>query len=255
MNVWKRMFGLVALFLGVQLFVSLLGRAILYPDLKLDNDDSLVLSVFLFLSNLLVLCILFSGKILPFRSTFRNYSWNFREMLFFTGMVLLSVIPVNGLTELLHLPDFMEVSFLCLMNEPLGILNIVVLGPLVEELIFRKGLLDIMHKNQYTLAEAVFFSALIFSMVHGNPAQIPGAFLFGLLLGWIYWRTGSVWIVWLMHAINNLIGVVSYFIWGADQSLTELLGFWGLILMMCCSSILLGLLLWVYQRRITIEEK
>lgn len=250
MRVWKRMAGLIALFLGVQFFVSLLGGVILCPALQLNPNDVRVLSVFLLLSNLLVLCILFAGRILPFRNRFRINSWSFREILLLTGMVLLAVIPVNGLTELLHLPDLMEQSFLGLMNEPLGILNIVILGPLVEELVFRKGLLDALRESRYVPSGAVLFSSLVFSLVHGNPAQIPGAFLFGLLLGWVYWRIGSVWIVWLMHATNNLIGVLSYFIWGADQSLTDLLGFSGLILIMCCSSALLGLLLWVYRRSI-----
>lgn len=36
--------------------------------------------------------------------------------------------------------------------------------------------------------------ALIFGVIHLNPAQIPGAALFGLILGWLYWRSGTIWI-------------------------------------------------------------
>lgn len=50
---------------------------------------------------------------------------------------------------------------------------------------------------------AVVVSALFFAGAHMNPAQMPHAFLVGLILGWIFVRTGSIIPGFLVHWINN----------------------------------------------------
>lgn len=45
--------------------------------------------------------------------------------------------------------------------------------------------------------------------MHGNPAQIPFAFLIGLLFGWLYYRTDSVIPGIVGHVINNTFGAVT----------------------------------------------
>lgn len=234
MRMWWRLLGLVVLFLGTQLLISVFGTVVC-SFLQIDPQGIDVLATLLLLSNLLVAVFLFGCRILPFKETFRRYSWNMKEVAFLVGLTLLAIIPVNGLTELLRLPDILQTSFAGLMANPLGVLNIVVLGPLVEELIFRKGMLDILRRGHYFPVWAIVISSVTFGVIHGNPAQIPGAFLFGLLLGWIYWRTNSIWTVWLLHALNNLIGVLTFTIWGEDQKLMDLFGPWGLGALILCS--------------------
>ena len=236
MRMWWRLLGLVVLFLGTQLLISVFGTVVC-SFLQIDPQGIDVLATLLLLSNLLVAVFLFGCRILPFKETFRRYSWNMKETAFLVGLTLLAIIPVNGLTELLRLPDIMQTSFAGLMANPLGILNIVVLGPLVEELIFRKGMLDILRQGNYFSIWAIVISSVTFGVIHGNPAQIPGAFLFGLLLGWIYWRTNSIWTVWSLHALNNLIGVLTFIILGEDQKLMDLFGPWGLGALALCSSV------------------
>lgn len=247
MRMWWRLLGLIVLFLGTQLLVSVLGTFVC-SFLQINPQSTDVLAVLLFLSNLLVAVLLFGCRILSFQETFYRYSWNMKETVFLFGLVLLAIIPVNGLTELLRLPDIMQTSFAGLMVNPLGVLNIVVLGPLVEELIFRKGMLDILRKGNYFPIWTIVISSVTFGVIHGNPAQIPGAFLFGLLLGWIYWRTNSVWIVWLLHALNNLIGVLTFIIWGEDQKLVDWFGPWGLGALMLCSSVVFIVLALSYRK-------
>ena len=178
MRMWWRLLGMVVLFLGTQLLISVFGTVVC-SFLQIDPQGIDVLATLLLLSNLLVAVFLFGCRILPFKETFRRYSWNMKETAFLVGLTLLAIIPVNGLTELLRLPDIMQTSFAGLMANPLGILNIVVLGPLVEELIFRKGMLDILRKGNYFPIWAIVISSVTFGVIHGNPAQIPGAFLFG----------------------------------------------------------------------------
>ena len=97
-----------------------------------------------------------------------------------------------------------------MMNNPLGIISIVVMAPLVEELLFRgaiQGHLMRMWKMPYL---GIVVSSLIFGVVHGNPAQIPFAFVVGMALGWVYYLTGSLIPGILMHFINNGSSVLLY---------------------------------------------
>ena len=52
---------------------------------------------------------------------------------------------------------------------------------------------------------AVLLSAVLFSVIHMNPGQMPTAFLIGLLLGWLTYRTGSLLPGIVMHVFNNSV--------------------------------------------------
>lgn len=49
-----------------------------------------------------------------------------------------------------------------------------------------------------------------FGVVHGNWVQAPFAFVTGLALGWMYYRTGSLLPGILMHFVNNSAAVLSF---------------------------------------------
>ena len=83
-----------------------------------------------------------------------------------------------------------------------GILRIVILAPVVEELLFR-GIIMSGFSRIYHPVFAIFFSALLFALFHLNPWQFPAAFALGLILGWIRIRTGSVLACIAGHAIHN----------------------------------------------------
>lgn len=82
--------------------------------------------------------------------------------------------------------------------------KVVVMAPVIEELIFRGIILNGLRKN-YSTVTAVFVSALLFSLFHLNPWQMPATLVLGLLLGWILIRTRSIILAILGHALNNLL--------------------------------------------------
>ncbi len=104
------------------------------------------------------------------------------------------------------LHNIMEDTFMQLQSSWLGILCIALLGPVVEELLFRGAITKALLK-QYSPATAIVVSALIFGIIHINPAQIAGAFLIGLLLGWLYYKTASLIPVILVHVLNNSLSI------------------------------------------------
>lgn len=83
-----------------------------------------------------------------------------------------------------------------------GILRVVVLAPIVEELIFR-GVIFSGFQRIYPAFWAIFFSALLFSLFHLNPWQMGPTFLLGLLLGYVRLRTGSLLAAIFTHALHN----------------------------------------------------
>ena len=55
---------------------------------------------------------------------------------------------------------------------------------------------------------AILLSALFFALIHGNPWQALNAFFIGCVLGYVYYRTGSLLLTMVMHATNNITAVV-----------------------------------------------
>ncbi len=77
----------------------------------------------------------------------------------------------------------------------------VVIGPILEELIFRKLLID--RIRRFGEWNAVLFSALAFGLFHMNLPQFCYAASIGLMLGYVYVRTGRILYTIIMHILLN----------------------------------------------------
>lgn len=51
--------------------------------------------------------------------------------------------------------------------------------------------------------KAIIAAAIIFAVLHGNPWYLHLYFILGLVFGFIFYATGSLWAVILCHFINN----------------------------------------------------
>lgn len=89
------------------------------------------------------------------------------------------------------------------------ILPVLVTGigaPVFEELIYRKLFMDII--APYDKKMAIIFTALCFSLVHGNIFQLFYTFGLGLLLGYVYIKSGQIIDTILLHCSYNIVGGV-----------------------------------------------
>ena len=86
------------------------------------------------------------------------------------------------------------------------ILAVVIIAPVMEELIFRKMLID--RIRVYGEGTAILVSGLMFGLFHGNLFQFFYAFGLGCLFAYIYLRTGRVRYTMILHAIINGFGVL-----------------------------------------------
>ncbi len=85
----------------------------------------------------------------------------------------------------------------------LAALVAVLLGPLIEELLFR-GFLQGFLEPHLGLRGALISSSVVFASLHGL-AGLPILFALSLFLGWLQQRTRSLWVPWFAHALNNAV--------------------------------------------------
>lgn len=145
------------------------------------------------------------------------------------AVVVLWMLPViflvNLLLESLPLEDLNKDMFAALMRDLWGALAIVLVGPFAEELVFRMGIQRHLVRCGMRPWAAISLSALVFGIVHANPAQIPGTVVMGCILGWLYWRSGTIWMSFVAHVFNNFVSVVMFWCTGdVDTTLVELCG-------------------------------
>lgn len=104
------------------------------------------------------------------------------------------------------LPDWMESTFDVLQTGWLGILCLAVLGPVLEELLFRGAITKVLLR-QYAPFKAILISGLIFGIFHLNPTQVVAASFSGFLFAWLYYKSGSLVPGILIHILNNSLSV------------------------------------------------
>ena len=85
-------------------------------------------------------------------------------------------------------------------------LVLVLWGPFAEEVFFRGFILAALVPSMGILGAAAASSA-VFAAAHISPGAMAPIFVTGLLLSWLYLRTGSIWPSFIAHALQNLIAV------------------------------------------------
>lgn len=87
------------------------------------------------------------------------------------------------------------------------------LAPFVEEGIFRLGIKKVIN-NKYLF---ILVSCLIFGFMHIFPTELPlyvalieslNYVTMGLLLAYIYYETDNIYVVVIIHALNNLLSML-----------------------------------------------
>ena len=130
-----------------------------------------------------------------------------------------------------------------IMNTPGGYAVICLLAPIAEELVFRgavlRKLLEWKPERRWLM---ITLSALLFALAHMNPAQLLHPFLIGLLLGWLYERTGSIVPGIIFHWANNTVAYLLIRIYqDPDITITQIFGSQSRVMMAVGFSLLIFL--------------
>jgi hypothetical protein len=101
---------------------------------------------------------------------------------------------------------------------------VVVLGPIAEELFFRKMLIT--RILPFGEKPAIILSGLAFGLYHGNFTQFFYAFGLGLAFGYIYLKTGKLIYSVILHIFVNFLGsIVSVAVLQAGLIVSGIYGF------------------------------
>ena len=132
-----------------------------------------------------------------------------------------SVIADSIITLLPPMPERLEklLEGITQGNFLTNFLCVSIFAPFFEEWLCRgmilRGLLNYEHKNKQGESVrgikpvwAIVISAAIFAIIHFNPWQAIAAFMLGMLFGYVYYRTGSIWLTMLMHFANNTFALL-----------------------------------------------
>jgi uncharacterized protein len=86
-------------------------------------------------------------------------------------------------------------------------LTITFVGPVTEELMFRGVGFALL--EPYGKWVAILGTGILFGALHGLLIALPILAAFGVILGWLRWRTASVYPCILLHVVFNGIAIVS----------------------------------------------
>lgn len=90
----------------------------------------------------------------------------------------------------------------------LGVGALLVLVPAFCEELFFRGYVQSRLVAVWPPGAAVLLTSAVFALVHIDAQHMLGVLPIGVYLGWIAWRSGTVWASMLLHALNNLTAVL-----------------------------------------------
>ncbi len=141
-----------------------------------------------------------------------------------TGMALV-LIPVAGILggwiKDLNLGNFsadLDEQRMKMLEQYIGsgsiatmLLNVVLIGlvpAICEEVFFRGVVQRFAHTWLKKWWLSVGVSALIFAFAHASISEFIPITIAGFVLGWVYYRTGNLWLAILLHFLHNGLQVV-----------------------------------------------
>ena len=120
-------------------------------------------------------------------------------------MIILAVFATLGLSNVDSISSgvFSDNVFLSVLS----VSYVCILGPFFEELLCRGAIQTL--GSHISPKFGIFVSAFIFGIFHLNISQFFNAFILGLLLGYVTYKSGSIIPSTLMHIANNSLAVIT----------------------------------------------
>ena len=89
-----------------------------------------------------------------------------------------------------------------------GVLYGCIFCPILEEIGLRGILLGGLLKSRCRPWLAILITAFVFALFHGLGVHFVASFVFALIVGWLYWRTGSIIPCMIVHIVNNSLSFI-----------------------------------------------
>ena len=185
-----------------------------FPALEDIMDHSGITLGTLVVTDLLVLLVFWMRKYTRFGF---NYGFTYGESFSSKRLYLWATVGALGLLIFdvmaqfyLPIPEDPEImeTLEQMMKNPFGVLSICLIGPLAEEVVFRGAIERRLLEKNWSPWYAIVISALFFAVAHMNFAQGFTAAVIGIFMGWVYYRTRSIWPSVFIHVLNNTTATI-----------------------------------------------
>jgi membrane protease YdiL (CAAX protease family) len=131
--------------------------------------------------------------------------------LYFTEMEDKYMQQVEVMSQMKGIPDLL-VSLVVMAFIP----------ALVEEVFFRGGFQNLMHRSTGNMWVSIIVTSLLFSAIHFSFYGFFARTALGIVLGLLFAASQNIWVPILAHFVNNAIAVGQvYYLRSTGQSLAE----------------------------------
>lgn len=207
-GVWLLIQIVVALVLIIPAAIIMfaLGSAL---DFGYDVGLTWFIAICLFIIDLVVFYVFWKR-----RYTNLSFLWSEKAKRLYFWVVIASIGYIMAdwhLSELLPFADWESEDLETLSRlatNPIGLITASFVAPVVEEMVFRGAILRALLQKKWNPWIAIFISAAIFGIIHMNLTQGVSAFVVGIFMGWLFYRTRSIWPGVILHMMNNTISCV-----------------------------------------------
>lgn len=161
----------------------------------------------------------FQKKTYLFGAAFLTLIWLILSMGFIEWIGLINLKMMAWFPTLQNWAHLQEIKSLKIQTALLnnqgftGLSQVIFLMSIVpgifEELFFRSFILRWQLLNQKPIW-AIAFNGLIFSFIHFQFEGFFARWILGMMLGYVYLKSGRIWVGILLHILNNLLGVLIY---------------------------------------------
>ena len=166
-------------------------------------------------SELIIVSLLVTSLSVAYARKFEMISFGVlskKQLLLFIGIFLLTVLVNIGYHAFFSVASGASAQHLEKTSNGLSlsfIVNVTVLAPIHEELLFRGLLQGAVFDNSWI---GLVLTSSLFSFMHG-PYDVPSFFYYllgGLLLGFAYKKSQNLWVSTLVHMFYNSLPLLYY---------------------------------------------
>ncbi len=210
--------------LGIYILLSL-GLALLVRPMMSVISESVITLLASLISMLVIIFIALQFKGASIRYLFENMKFaSLQTYLISILFTIFMIMAIDPITSFIPIPEWLEKILANLIQKNVAsFMTVAIMAPIMEELLFRKIIFE-GYQNNYSLKKAIFMSAFMFALFHLNPWQGIGAFVAGVYLAYIFYKTGDIVLCMFVHFVNNGLGFGA-FVYFDDPlfSITQLL--------------------------------
>ena len=213
-NTVKLLILFVVIFVSSQLLASMLSGMF-----NLSGDLGFMLSYILSMGLVYLIATLYERAEYQNVRPIMKSKKGFDPMAILTGLVLLLAISIT----LWPLKDYLPGDERVFSDGVHTLLTIVIISPIMEEVIFRGRLYNLLGHTASPFV-AAFLSSFVFAVIHLQPIIIVEGFLSGMLFSYMYLLKRSIILPILLHICNNMIAYGLQILSYAGKPLMEYIG-------------------------------